>query len=52
MPQSATANGSDSLVWNFRVLGHNALDGFGGKEVETLRKLLSRFLANLETDRE
>src|SRR5580704_10222001 len=30
MPQSATANGSDSLVWNFRVLGHNALDGFGG----------------------
>lgn len=29
-----------------------ALDGFGGKEVETLRKLLSRFLANLETDRE
>ena len=29
-----------------------ALDGFGDKEVETLRKLLSRFLANLETDRE
>src|SRR5881227_1076823 len=30
MPQSATANGGDSLVWNFRVLAHNALYGFGG----------------------
>src|ERR1700676_3055336 len=30
MPQSPTANGSESLVWNFRALGHNALDGFGG----------------------
>src|SRR6202166_942267 len=30
MPQSPTGNGSDSLVWNFRALGHNALDGFGG----------------------
>src|ERR1700693_1506845 len=30
MPQSATSNGSDSLIWNFKLLAHNALDGFGG----------------------
>jgi MarR family transcriptional regulator for hemolysin len=29
-----------------------ALAGFGGPEVEVLRSLLTRFLANLETDRE
>lgn len=29
-----------------------ALAGFGGQDVETLRKLLGRFLANVETDRD
>ncbi len=34
MTQSATSHptsqASDTLIWNFRLLAHNALDGFGG----------------------
>src|SRR3981081_735152 len=29
MAESGKTNGG-SLIWNFKVLGHNALDGFGG----------------------
>lgn len=30
MAQGAISQGSDTLIWNFRLLAHNALDGFGG----------------------
>src|SRR5579864_9426491 len=29
MAQGATSPG-DTLMWNFKLLGHNTLDGFGG----------------------
>ena len=29
-PQGATSQSGDTLIWNFRLLAHNALDGFGG----------------------
>src|ERR1700682_12563 len=29
MAESAKTNG-DTLMWNFKLLGHNALEGFGG----------------------
>src|SRR5260370_4668689 len=30
MAQSATSQSNDTLIWNFKLLGHNLLDGFGG----------------------
>src|SRR5436190_12180211 len=30
MAQGATNGSGDTLIWNFRLLGHNTLDGFGG----------------------
>src|SRR5260370_22871433 len=30
MAQSATSQSNDTLIWNFKLLGHNSLDGFGG----------------------
>ena len=30
MTQSATSPANDTLIWNFKVLGHHTLDGFGG----------------------
>src|SRR5438128_8816833 len=30
MSQSATTSSSATLIWNFKLLGHNALDGYGG----------------------
>jgi len=30
MTQTATSSASDTLIWNFKVLGHHTLDGFGG----------------------
>src|ERR1700687_1764296 len=30
MAQGATSQTNDTLIWNFKVLGHNTLDGFGG----------------------
>src|SRR5947207_241210 len=30
MAESAKTNGGDTLMWNFKLLGHNALEGFGG----------------------
>src|SRR5712671_3129448 len=30
MAHSATTSSSATLIWNFKLLGHNALDGFGG----------------------
>src|SRR6202166_2215698 len=30
MSQSATTPSKDTLIWNFKPLGHNTLDGFGG----------------------
>ena len=29
MAASGKTNG-DSLIWNFKLLGHNSLEGFGG----------------------
>jgi hypothetical protein len=30
MTQSATSTSSDTMIWNFKLLAHNTLDGFGG----------------------
>ncbi len=30
MSQSASSPASDTLMWNFKLLGHHTLDGFGG----------------------
>jgi hypothetical protein len=30
MTQSATSTSSDAMIWNFKLLAHNTLDGFGG----------------------
>src|SRR5438067_10757195 len=30
MAESQKTNGGDTLMWNFKLLGHNALEGFGG----------------------
>src|ERR1700676_5683026 len=30
MAESQKTNGGDTLIWNFKLLGHNALEGFGG----------------------
>ncbi len=30
MAQSATSQAGDTMMWNFRHLSHNTLDGFGG----------------------
>src|SRR5437879_6471223 len=30
MAESQKTNGGDTLMWNFKLLGHNTLEGFGG----------------------
>src|SRR5438876_12038085 len=30
MAETQKTNGGDTLIWNFKLLGHNALEGFGG----------------------
>src|SRR6266705_4678222 len=30
MAETRKTNGGDTLIWNFKLLGHNSLDGFGG----------------------
>src|SRR3989442_12654265 len=30
MAETQKTNGGDTLIWNFKLLGHNSLEGFGG----------------------